>query len=235
MIVVTRVRVIHRASALLACIAVAIAGLAVAPGANAASAVDPTRLIQPSDLPTILGAPRSGATTNVVEEPAMYGLQLCNDSGSSWDVQIPGPATFTVATFGIGDSQRSGAGQFVYRFRTADQARRTINEIRSRARACQGSRTSTTDGGTVTTTLTNGVISTDAVWVNHLNEYGGADKGWEPIDRFAVFTAAGDAILVTSVWRIGATRKLAGFSTPERLAVYDLAQVLGRRWAASMP
>ena len=225
----------------------AVAGLAligiavgVAPMATAAPA-DASRLVTPSDIPAALGSPRAGSGTYVTEEPAIYGLQVCNDSGSTWDVQVPGPSTFTVASIGLGEDMRSGVGQFVYRFGSTKEARQTFTALTKKAPACRRTATSPYAGGTVTTKLTtqpgprNPVEArrTTSVWVNHANRYAGVDTYGESIDRYADFRLAGDAIIVTAAWRMTPPGTDAAWSDAQRRAVDDLSKTLATRWVQS--
>ena len=225
-----------------AVLSLALVGIAVglAPTANAAPP-DASRLVTPSDIPAALGSPRAGAGVNVTEEPAVYGLQVCNDSGSTWDVQVPGPSTFTVASIGLGEDVRSGVGQFVYRFGSTKQARQTFTALAKQAPACRRTATSPFAGGTVTTRLTTQpgpknpaeARRSTSVWVNHANRYSGVDTYGDSIDRYADFRLAGDAIIVTAAWRMTPPGSDASWSAAQRRAVDDLSKTLATRWEQS--
>lgn len=225
-----------------AVVGLALGGIAVglAPTAGAAPA-DAARLLTPSDIPAALGTPRAGSSVNVTEEPAIYGLQVCNDSGSTWDVQVPGPSTFTVASIGLGEDMRSGVGQFVYRFGSTKEARQTFTALAKKAPACRRTATSSFAGGKVTSTLTTQpgpknpaeARRSTSVWVNHANRYSGVDRYGDSIDRYADFRLAGDAIIVTAAWRMTPPGSDASWSAAQRRAVDDLSKTLATRWEQS--
>lgn len=204
----------------------------IAPSATAAPrAAGPSAasMLTPADIPADLGTPVPPAIP-LMTLPSHGVLQVCEMQG--WQSTVPGPRSFSQVIVPLSTGPIATVSELAYQYPSAAAATKSWDRLLSAAKACDRSRVVTRGpDGSMRTTLTNGslpgITAYAQVWVNHRDvpvPDRGSAKGADV--RFAVFTLAADAILVTSLTRMDAR----SISATDRAAVGRLAQTLSDRW-----
>jgi len=222
-------------------------GVAASPGAHAAP-VHPTSLLTPADVPEVLGVSTPGVGASVSEVPAS-GVQVCHGVGNDWDVNVPGPSSFTIATVPTGANRDAAVSQLVYAFPGPGSARQAFALIKKVYGDCSTKQVVEQDGGTITTQISSGLVCVFAkpqnlnscrngrnswVYVQTGVRYSGTPRFGDSASRLMMFSLWDNAIIVTAVWRLGAPgSNPPGFADGTIPALRDLSKALGARWEAT--
>jgi len=213
--------------ALLACLALTLAcamALAWSPAARA----DESKMLKPADVPYSAGE-ADGPTMVATELPAVGGIQLCDATLGTRNVGISGPKTFHQVLIQAGAG--GVVGELAYEFTSAAAAKKAWSQAKKAVKQCSGTFAAKQTGlGKVTTKLTNGTAAdANGIWVLHSDTFASAGTPGRKKDvRLAVFTQAGNAILVTSYTKLN-----TGVVQPgQQDALIGLAKTLSERWTS---
>lgn len=198
-----------------------------------ARAADTTRVVTSADIPASLGAVPAGTPAPVMSLPSHGVLQVCTVSMGNWQQTIAGPRHFSQVLIPTNLTSIASVSELAYEYTSTAAAEQAWKRLYAAAKKCDRTQSlPAPDGGRLTTRIDNGYLPGITpylqLWINeHVTDVAKNGKTSGNVAQFAVFTQAGNAILVTKANALD----LNAFSPAQRSAIGALAQTLSERWA----